>query len=478
LYLVATGTLPRASDLGVRNLNAIAAALKGALTPQSFGAVVTNPPFVKLDHLKPEEREIYRRYLGGIGGGRLDAYIPFVHLCLNLAEPGGFICLVLPQVFLTASNAAALRRSVSEEFDVRCLVDLSAIPVFEGTGSYTILLIAQRRRSTDTEQGLPAMVAQVTEGIGIALQACLDGRTVRSPYYSVFPVGQRFFHSKNWVLVSPEQAQIDDRLRELPRLSNFMTVRQGYVSGADDVFIVMKSDVPEGEERIYVDLLPDRQIARYRLPAATSQMVFFPYDGNQPLTETILSQRFPGTWAYLLLNKNKLTERKSVISGTVPWWRPERPREPSTLLRPKVVCPHLMLTPRFAVDTTGKFAVSHAPFIIANDEGEEQTLLRVFCAVLNSSVCNWHLRTYAPKYGGGYNRLEVTLLKGVPVPDFSRTTAGAIAEIVRTVDRLARHTTASLDSELDDLIASLYGFTPGERRNLFKIVERGERSPA
>jgi hypothetical protein len=248
-----------------------------------------------------------------------------------------------------------------------------------------------------------------------------------------------------------------------------MSVKQGFVTGADDVFIIPKRAVPKGEERVYVDYLPDRQIARYRLPSRIERVVFYPYDNSAPLTENNLIQRFPETWTYLSARKEKLAIRSSVISGSVPWWRPERPREPSILLRPKIVCPHLMLTPRFAVDAGGKLAVSHGPFIVANDEGDEQVLLRFFCAVLNSSVCNWHLRTYAPKYGRGYNRLEVTVLKEVPVPDFSRVSAGALTSVLSLVDKLSHRSNDAIENELDDLIASLYGFTPGERRELLGI---------
>jgi hypothetical protein len=469
LYLIATGSFPRAANLHVRNEDAILAALQNRLHKQAYGAVLTNPPYVKLDHLSPEDRETYRAYLATEDVGRLDAYIAFVRLCLDLVEPNGFVCLVLPQVFLTASNAGPLRKEISTKCNIRCLVDLSAIPVFQGVGTYTILLIIQRKPEGDLLQGPPAMVAQVTEGVGPALQACLDASPVDTPYCSVFPLGQHSFQGRHWVLVSPDQAKINDHLEELPRLSKFMAVKQGFLTGADDVFIIPKTQIPRGEQEIYVDYLPDRQITRYRTPARADRAVFFPYRGTEQISEDDLARSYPETWQYLLAKRTELESRKSVRFGRVPWWRPVRPREPATLLRPKIVCPHLMLTPRFAIDKTGKFAVSHSPFVIANDQGDDSVLLRFFCGVLNSSVCNWYLRTYAPKYGRGYNRLEVALLKTVPVPDFARISAGDLSSVVRLVDQLTLEENENLDRELDDLIARLYGFTPGERRELLRI---------
>jgi tRNA1(Val) A37 N6-methylase TrmN6 len=109
LHLIATGTLPIAANLRVKNADAIAESIKGNLDNGAYGAVLSNPPYVKLDHLSPEERDIYRGYFGQQYTGRLDAYVPFVHLCLELSQPGGLVCLVLPQTFLTAANASILR---------------------------------------------------------------------------------------------------------------------------------------------------------------------------------------------------------------------------------------------------------------------------------------------------------------------------------------------------------------------------------
>ncbi len=263
--------------------------------------------------------------------------------------------------------------------------------------------------------------------------------------------------------------RFDDRLSELPRLSDFMTIKQGFVTGADDVFILPRHAVPKGEERLYVDYLPDRQIGRFRLPSKADRVVFFPYVDEEPINDSVLASEFRQTWTYLLNARSKLEARRSVITHGVPWWRPAWPREPSTLLRPKILCPHLMLTPRFAVDASGRWAVSHSPFIIATEPGEEQAFLGFFCAVLNSSVCNWHMRTYAPKYGRGYNRIEVASLKAVPVPDIAKVTAREFSAVLGIVEKLSRGENSALNAELDDLIAGLYGFTATERRELFRI---------
>lgn len=130
LHLLAAGELPSRGDLSIRQDHSVEASIRGDLTGQKYDVVITNPPYIKLDHLSPGERDVYQRYLGPTYSGRIDAYIPFVELCLSLAVPDGIVCLVLPQTFLTAANTRSLREKISTEFDVRCLVDLSAVQVF------------------------------------------------------------------------------------------------------------------------------------------------------------------------------------------------------------------------------------------------------------------------------------------------------------------------------------------------------------
>jgi TaqI-like C-terminal specificity domain len=343
--------------------------------------------------------------------------------------------------------------------------------VFERSGAYTILVVLQRRASEKLADSPPAQIAHVVGSIGAALQACLDGTNVKTEYYRVYEVAQSFFRAKTWILVSPEELSFSSRLASLPRLSDFAIVRQGFVTGSDDVFIIPKRMVPKGEEHVYIDYLPDREIARYRLPEKTDEVVFYPYDdGDDVLEPNVLANRYPETWTYLLSHKERLEARKSVMSGSLGWWRPERPREPSMLLRPKIVGPHLMLTPRFAVDTRGRFAVSRSPFVIARDSGEDLVILRFLCAVLNSSVCNWYVRTYAPKYSRGYSRLEVAMLKDVPVPNIARTASLQLIPVVTAVEHLERSPNTALDEETDIRIAELYGFSREERRTLLGIA--------
>jgi len=468
LHLVATGKLP--DTVNVSSGDAIRMFLSGKFPKRDFGAIVANPPYIKLDNLAQADRNTLLEYFGSDAKGRVNAYLGFIKLTLDIVEANGFVCLVLPKDFLSAGNAQTLRARIVADFDIRCIVDLSEIQVFEGVGTYNILLIVQRKGGSSI-LGSKVQIARIREFVGPALQACLDRRTVATPYYEVFEVTQSTFHRKRWVLLSANDLALDARLADFNSLDAFLDIKQGFVTGADEVFIRPKAMIPQEEAKIYLDYLPDRAIRRYSLPPKVDHVVFYPYRNGEPLTEVQLKRNYPKSWRYLNENKKSLLARRAVSSGDTPWWRPVRSREPKNLTKPKIVCPHLMLAPRFALDTRGNFAVSHSPFLISRGDESDISSLRFFCAVLNSSVVQWYMQTHAPKYGRGYNRIEVATLKDVPAPDPSQIPTSKLNEVIRLVDRLSgRKGTVEDNQLLDSLICDLYGLLPAERESVMGSV--------
>jgi len=467
LYLGATGELP--GSLNILHSEAIKELRPTEMDEQqqTYDAILTNPPYIKLENLPPDDIGLYREYLGDKLKGRVDAYLAFIKLALDILAPGGIVCFVLPQTFLNSSNGSWLRRAISDECDVRCLVDLSSVDVFEGVGAYSILLILQKRRLIGVEEG-PAQICRATGMVGPALQAILERNVVEDPYFSVYEASQEVFKEREWTIIPPSFAPISERLKRLPKLSSFAKAVQGFVSGADSIFIRNVEDVPEEEREVYLPFLPDRAIERFNVPENPTELVFFPYLGTTPIEDAeILVERFPTTWAYLISHQHQLGDRRR--SPGTPWWRPERPRTPDVMKRPKIVMPHIMLTSRFALDRQGMFAVSRSPFITAKETVGERELLSLLLACLNSSAVSWFIQTNAPKYANSYNRIEVGLLNSVPVPNLADVNAATLSRVSSIVRHLEVQSDLKLEDELDLIVCQLYGFGPDEIR-----VLRGE----
>jgi hypothetical protein len=248
-----------------------------------------------------------------------------------------------------------------------------------------------------------------------------------------------------------------------------MEVRQGVVTGADDVFIVDEKAVPNDSPSLFIPLLRDREMQAYVLPKRTSQRVFYPFLGDTKVTEKQLRGDFPETWAYLLSHRRRLVERAALSRSGKAWWEPTRPREPNILLRPKLVVPHLVIMPRFALDLKGRYAVTRSPFFLARVLGDEAGILKLMLAILNSSACFWYIQTHSHVYQHGYTMLESKTLAKTPVPDINRWSSSEKLRLLELVDKRLKaegQHREVLNEEIDRFVSDAYGLTASERKAL------------
>jgi type I restriction-modification system DNA methylase subunit len=465
LYLVLTGTLPRALSVFQKDFFDTAPLPEEVVAP--FGAEITNPPFVSLGVQDTSTRAKLAEFLGPHGSGRVDVYLAFLKDAIEKLAPGGYCLMVLPHSFLLSKSAQGMRKWILERCNVHCLADLSAIRVFEDTSVYVILLILQKKGENLPD--IKATIIKCQDQVGHALQDAIEGKRVEGRSYSIYEIEQTELESEAWLVLAPTEAAINKRLGSLPSLESFLDVREGAVTGADDVFIVSSDTIPDDEPSLFMPLLRDREMQPYTVPKRTAQSIFFPYSNGVKVTEKELRSSFPKTWAYLLKHRKRLEERRSLARYRRAWWEPMWPREPDTLLRPKIVVPHLVIMPRFALDVRGRYIVSHSPFLIASVRSDEEHILKIMLAILNSSAAFWYVQTHSHVYERGYTMLESKTLRRTPVPDVSRWSTPDRRRLLALVDRRLKvegTMIAGIDEEIDRFVSDAYGLTANERRAL------------
>lgn len=456
LHLVLVGEFPSKLNIDARE------AIEG-LQEQgdvTFDAVITNPPFVKWDGLSPAIRKRLSSYMMEQGLGKQDLYLAFLKAAIEHIDPGGMLCFVLPHSFLLSKNASKLREEISKRFAVRVLADLSEVAVFEETGSYVILLIAERT----SERHVPATIVKCQEFVGPALQDALTGRKRIGEGYQVFDVDQQTFQRDRWSLLPPNEAALRSVIETYPRLDQFVKVRQGLITGAHKVFIRPSRDCPKKERDVWRPFLPDREMLRFATPSRQTTAVFMPFgrDG-QRLKERDLRKDYPETWEYLKQFKEQLSKRSTAAKYGQPWWEPARTRALTEMFVPKIVTPHLVLLPRFGIDANGKYAVSHCPYLVPKLESVGQSLLKIICGVMNSAIGHWQLASSSHKYSRGYLMLEVKTLTDFRIPDPASLAAPLTRRIVLLVDKLIESPDdADAMVELDRLVGEAFGLSAAQ----------------
>ena len=282
LYLVLTGSLP--PQLNIQTVESIKYYQEHPELKETFDNVIVNPPFVALGTQTDEFRERLASFMEGEARGRIDTYLAFLKLGLELIKPGGYGLFVLPHSFLLAGSAHTIRKRMTEECWIHCLASSSAIRVFADLGSYIILLIFQKKAEFIPSKPV-ATVLKCQDYVGLALEDSLEGQRIETPFYSIYEVDQNEFRRDAWVILPSREANIRDRLESLPRLGDFAEVREGLITGADDVFIIDRRQVPIGEEALYVPFLPDREMQRYHVPTDTGKRVLYPFVDGRKITD-------------------------------------------------------------------------------------------------------------------------------------------------------------------------------------------------
>lgn len=462
LYLVMLGgTLP--NNLNIRNENSLEFYAKNKRYKNYFDVIVANPPFIPFEKLSDDLKDPVLQYLDDLGQNKPDASLAFLKLGVDLVKPGGVCFFVLPHAFLKTESAKKIREYVFERMNILGLIDLSSINVFKEKGSYVILLILQKKFNQNLNLYNPKTTVVICQDlVGHALQDFLNNKENETNFYSVFNIEQSEFDNNDWskVLIPPSASNLYKKVNKFNSLGELFEVRQGIITGGDEVFIIKKGQIPKNEEKIWRPLLRDRDMLKYNIPSNSDYYVFYPIVNGVKIEEEELKENYNMSWRYLITNKKKLSNRKMVKDKK--WWFPVNLRNPNELFGPKIVTPHLVLLPKFSVDIQGKYSVSHSPFIF-HKFGQDTEVLFFLAAILNSSIGGWLLSTHSDKYSKGYARLEVKTLRSIPIPDPSKVEKEVFNKIIRLVKQKLVNKNTNIDTDINNLVSKLYDLNPEEK---------------
>ncbi len=464
LHLILTGEFPK---LDVRKHDALDY-FDPAITDSPLGnydVAVANPPFIKWENILPAQKDLLKNIMSTLANGKIDMYLAFLKLGLNMLKDGGHLLYVLPHSFLITKNAERLRKEICDSYWIRFVVDLSEIDVFEGVGAYVILLILQKK--------IPAygndprtVIVRCRDCPGLALQTALEGKKTSNDLFDIYEIDQSAFIDNEWRILPQKFFNLKAKLEKFPKLEEFVTIRVGFNTGANDIFIRQIAEIPDNEKSIYIPYLQDREMSKYKVPSRTQEMVLYPYIGNSKITEETFKTKYPRTWKYLEQHRTSLRKRKAVTADTCRWWSPERARRPENMLRPKIITPHLVLVPKFSIDIKGKYAVSRSPLMYLKSPEGDVDLLYYFLAVLNSPVAYWQIAHFSHKYSHGYFMLEPKTLNKLNVPDPSSVPPGVMQKIQSLVKDYLKMPTSETERSINGLVVELYGLSHNDQAEI------------
>jgi len=100
---------------------------------------------------------------------------------------------------------------------------------------------------------------------------------------------------------------------------------------------------------------------------------------------------------------------------------------------------------------------------------DEDLILKLMLAILNSSACYWHIQTHSHVVRHGYTMLESKTLAKTPVPDINRWSSSEKRRLLALVDKRLKadgEERELLNTDTDSFVSDAYGLSVSQRKAL------------
>ena len=113
-----------------------------------FDIVVGNPPYVRSQLLNPEDKKYFEKnYFSA--SNQYDIYILFIEKAILNLKKNGLIGFITPNKFLVSDYGLKLREFIFENTNLKYILDVSQLEVFDGIGTYPIIFILEKNNKKD-----------------------------------------------------------------------------------------------------------------------------------------------------------------------------------------------------------------------------------------------------------------------------------------------------------------------------------------
>lgn len=376
--------------------------------PASADYVVGNPPYIRLENVRPDVMDAYRRRCQTMRG-RSDIYVGFIELGLDLLKAGGALGFICADRWMRNQYGADLREYVSKSFAVDTVLAMHDVDAFEAEVSAYPAVVVLRNQP----QGR-AVVADTTasfsEDDGATLASFREGRrrSLRRKNVEASKLDHWFEGRDLWPAGKPSQlalvAGLEDRFPPLQDPATGTRVGIGVATGCDELFITSDPDLVENSQLL--PLLQAKNITGGSVEWSGEYLVN-PWNGKGLVD---LIDR-PQLAAYLRQHEDRLRQRHVAQKNPGSWYRTIDRVHAELTNRPKLLLPDMKAASHPVLDEGGYYP-HHNLYYVVSDTWD----LEVLGGLLLSDIANLFVGAYCVKMRGGTYRFQAQYLRKIRVP--------------------------------------------------------------
>jgi hypothetical protein len=409
-----------------------------------FDAVVSNPPYVKLQNYRRVHADMaaFLRRAPGDGGryastqtGNFDIFLPFIEKGIRLLKENGQLGYIAPSLWTVNEYGQGLRDWILEGRYLWGWIDFGSFQVFDEATTYTALQFFSKR---------PNDAVKVTGSPdGVIPEDPWAGNDASLPFVNI-----RF--GDRWLLATGADRDLIDRLyRRCRRLDDPRLTRhiyQGLITSADPIYHLKRlrpnrycctpkgRDAPPSyevqiEDAIMKPLVSGPEAKRYVEPE-TNTYLLFPYRVDQEGAHLIppdeMAAQFPLAWAYLRSWEAKLREREAGAFDDDQWYRFGRHQNLDKQEVEKLIVPRLVSSVSCSVNSIGGVYLDN---VDVGGVVPARGISPYFLAgVLNAPVADFVFRRISKPFRGDYRSANKQFIAPLPIPPASEEERSRIAE--------------------------------------------------
>jgi hypothetical protein len=399
-----------------------------------FDVVLGNPPYVRMELIKPMKPWLEKRY--EVVADRADLYAYFFERGIKLLKPGGRLGYISSSTFFKTGSGVPLRDFLRKNATIETVIDFGDHQIFEGVTTYPAILTMKA--------GAPPPGHKLRYWIIDAMPADSFADAFED---AAKPFPQAELGQGSWQLE-------DEALRALrakiiagkPTLKDvYGSPLYGIKTGLNEAFVI---DTPTKEKLCAADprsaellkpWLEGKDLKRWHAEPRGLWIIYIPKN-------RVRIDDYPAIRDWLLPFKEKLEKRATKQE----WFELQQAQEAfaPAMTADKIGYIDMAMSPSFSVQRNGEFYANTAYFIPTSD--------LFLLGLLNTSISWFIWSGFAAMARGGVRRLFTQHVEQTPIPVASRQERdeiGALAGAAQAAAEKRYKLQQSITRRIPDLAA-------------------------
>lgn len=380
------------------NFKIVNSIIEGNKETNKFDYIVWNPPYIRVQNLSKEDRQIIKDNSTICAKWAMDMYIPFFELGFNLLVKGWKLWYITPNTLLKTKSAKVLRNFLMNNTNLLKLIDFKEHQIFNAT-TYSLIMILEKSNIIDNSH----------------VELYNSDKTFKLEKIWNIDIIKQWDHIWN-LLESNILSKIEKIEKKGIKLWTLTRISTGLWTLADAVYIhkIENFNKNKKTQSIFVNDIHyeiETKILKHIIKASTLKKsnidqhlyIIFPYlkddnDKNQIIQEDILKEEYPLAYKYLLQSKNQLLLRDKWKKNKVAWYAFGRTQGLDHSFGKKIITSTMNKTPNFMyIDDEYTTFISGYSITIPPIISKEELLTQ-----LNSDNMDFYIKNISRDYRWWY----------------------------------------------------------------------------